>query len=96
MPPLTLKGINVDFPFTPYECQKEYMSKVIECLQNVSVLYGPSNMPIMLLKLASYPGSAFFVKCNWPSGQIEVGQHVQKNKLASYQPEIINAGINTN
>uniref|UniRef100_A0A8C7U612 Regulator of telomere elongation helicase 1 n=1 Tax=Oncorhynchus mykiss TaxID=8022 RepID=A0A8C7U612_ONCMY len=34
MPPLTLKGINVDFPFTPYECQKEYMSKVIECLQN--------------------------------------------------------------
>uniref|UniRef100_A0A8C8JUH5 Regulator of telomere elongation helicase 1 n=1 Tax=Oncorhynchus tshawytscha TaxID=74940 RepID=A0A8C8JUH5_ONCTS len=34
MPPLTLKGINVDFPFTPYECQKDYMSKVIECLQN--------------------------------------------------------------
>uniref|UniRef100_A0A8C7H901 Regulator of telomere elongation helicase 1 n=1 Tax=Oncorhynchus kisutch TaxID=8019 RepID=A0A8C7H901_ONCKI len=34
MPPVTLKGINVDFPFTPYECQKDYMSKVIECLQN--------------------------------------------------------------
>ncbi|XP_070300522.1 regulator of telomere elongation helicase 1 isoform X3 [Salvelinus sp. IW2-2015] len=34
MPPLTLKGITVDFPFTPYECQKDYMSKVIECLQN--------------------------------------------------------------
>ncbi|XP_036388440.1 regulator of telomere elongation helicase 1 isoform X1 [Megalops cyprinoides] len=34
MPPLTLRGITVDFPFTPYECQKEYMKKVIECLQN--------------------------------------------------------------
>ena len=39
MPPLTVKGITVDFPFDPYECQKEYMSKVIECLQNVSVLF---------------------------------------------------------
>uniref|UniRef100_A0AAR2L997 Regulator of telomere elongation helicase 1 n=1 Tax=Pygocentrus nattereri TaxID=42514 RepID=A0AAR2L997_PYGNA len=34
MPPLTLRGITVDFPFTPYPCQKDYMSKVIECLQN--------------------------------------------------------------
>ncbi|KAL1021284.1 hypothetical protein UPYG_G00011180 [Umbra pygmaea] len=34
MPKLTLKGISVDFPFTPYECQKDYMNKVIECLQN--------------------------------------------------------------
>uniref|UniRef100_A0A6Q2X2B9 Regulator of telomere elongation helicase 1 n=1 Tax=Esox lucius TaxID=8010 RepID=A0A6Q2X2B9_ESOLU len=34
MPPLVLKGITVDFPFTPYECQKDYMNKVIECLQN--------------------------------------------------------------
>ncbi|KAG9331200.1 hypothetical protein JZ751_019914 [Albula glossodonta] len=34
MPPITLRGITVDFPFTPYECQKDYMSKVIECLQN--------------------------------------------------------------
>ncbi|KAJ8016436.1 hypothetical protein DPEC_G00007190 [Dallia pectoralis] len=33
MPPLVLKGITVDFPFTPYECQKDYMNKVIECLQ---------------------------------------------------------------
>jgi hypothetical protein len=38
----------------------------------------------------------FFVKCHWPSGQIEVGQHVQINTLASYQPELVNAGIDTN
>ncbi|XP_069035422.1 regulator of telomere elongation helicase 1 isoform X3 [Lepisosteus oculatus] len=34
MPKITLKGIAVDFPFTPYKCQEDYMNKVIECLQN--------------------------------------------------------------
>uniref|UniRef100_A0AAQ4PPV0 Regulator of telomere elongation helicase 1 n=1 Tax=Gasterosteus aculeatus aculeatus TaxID=481459 RepID=A0AAQ4PPV0_GASAC len=33
MPSLTLKGVTVNFPFTPYDCQKDYMGKVIECLQ---------------------------------------------------------------
>lgn len=28
-------GIDVDFPFEPYECQKRYMEKVITCLQKV-------------------------------------------------------------
>ncbi|XP_072015977.1 regulator of telomere elongation helicase 1-like [Amphiura filiformis] len=27
------RGVNIEFPFEPYECQKNYMSKVIECLQ---------------------------------------------------------------
>ncbi|XP_076596702.1 regulator of telomere elongation helicase 1 isoform X1 [Chaetodon auriga] len=30
---LTLNGVTVNFPFPPYDCQKDYMSKVIECLQ---------------------------------------------------------------
>ncbi|XP_051528056.1 regulator of telomere elongation helicase 1-like isoform X2 [Myxocyprinus asiaticus] len=34
MPHLKLRGVTVDFPFTPYPCQEDYMSKVIECLQN--------------------------------------------------------------
>ncbi|MCJ8737913.1 hypothetical protein PDJAM_G00029500 [Pangasius djambal] len=34
MPSLTLRGVTVDFPFTPYPCQTDYMSKVLECLQN--------------------------------------------------------------
>ncbi|MBN3310348.1 RTEL1 helicase, partial [Amia calva] len=34
MPKITLKGLTVDFPFTPYKCQEDYMNKVIECLQN--------------------------------------------------------------
>ncbi|XP_043912911.1 regulator of telomere elongation helicase 1 [Protopterus annectens] len=33
MPKLLLNGITVDFPFSPYKCQEDYMSKVIECLQ---------------------------------------------------------------
>ncbi|CAL8363813.1 unnamed protein product [Lota lota] len=33
MPLLTINGVTINFPFTPYECQNDYMSKVIECLQ---------------------------------------------------------------
>ncbi|XP_070766663.1 regulator of telomere elongation helicase 1 [Enoplosus armatus] len=33
MPSLTLSGVTVNFPFPPYDCQRDYMGKVIECLQ---------------------------------------------------------------
>ncbi|XP_068207931.1 regulator of telomere elongation helicase 1 homolog [Palaemon carinicauda] len=33
MPEVILNGVPVRFPFEPYEVQKTYMSKVIECLQ---------------------------------------------------------------
>ncbi|KAL6120230.1 rtel1 [Pungitius sinensis] len=33
MPSLTVNGVTVNFPFAPYDCQKDYMGKVIECLQ---------------------------------------------------------------
>ncbi|XP_013214103.2 regulator of telomere elongation helicase 1 isoform X1 [Ictidomys tridecemlineatus] len=33
MPKIVLNGVTVDFPFQPYQCQQEYMSKVLECLQ---------------------------------------------------------------
>ncbi|XP_068453212.1 regulator of telomere elongation helicase 1 isoform X2 [Clinocottus analis] len=33
MPSLTLNGVTVNFPFPPYDCQKDYMAKVLECLQ---------------------------------------------------------------
>lgn len=36
MPKITLNGVTVDFPFQPYKCQEEYMSKVLECLQKVT------------------------------------------------------------
>ncbi|XP_040295030.1 regulator of telomere elongation helicase 1 isoform X2 [Bufo bufo] len=33
MPQLQLCGVTLDFPFTPYKCQEDYMSRVLECLQ---------------------------------------------------------------
>ncbi|KAM6163903.1 LOW QUALITY PROTEIN: regulator of telomere elongation helicase 1 [Rhynchocyon petersi] len=33
MPKITLNGVTVDFPFQPYQCQRDYMAKVLECLQ---------------------------------------------------------------
>jgi len=36
MPRLTVRGVTVEFPFQPYECQEAYMAKVLECLQKVS------------------------------------------------------------
>ncbi|KAF5297275.1 hypothetical protein FQA39_LY12114 [Lamprigera yunnana] len=33
MPSVVIRGIHVSFPYEPYELQKEYMNKVIECLQ---------------------------------------------------------------
>jgi len=30
---VTINGIDIDFPFEPYQCQIQYMQKVIECLQ---------------------------------------------------------------
>jgi len=37
MPQIPIAGIGVSFPFTPYPCQKDFMEKVIQALQTVSV-----------------------------------------------------------
>lgn len=34
---LKIKNVSIDFPYEPYECQKIYMEKVIECLLNVKI-----------------------------------------------------------
>ncbi|XP_028407284.1 regulator of telomere elongation helicase 1-like [Dendronephthya gigantea] len=33
MPVIKVRGVEIDFPYKPYDCQVNYMSKVIECLQ---------------------------------------------------------------
>ena len=34
MPQVTINNVDVDFPFTPYKCQEDYMSHVIRALQS--------------------------------------------------------------
>ncbi len=36
MPTVLLEGLEVKFPYDPYEIQKDLMSAVIKCIQNVS------------------------------------------------------------
>ncbi|CAD6208027.1 GSCOCG00010302001-RA-CDS [Cotesia congregata] len=55
MPDIKLNNIIVNFPFEPYEVQKVYMSKVIECLQNKKhgVLESPTGTGKTLCLLCS-------------------------------------------
>ncbi|XP_041080710.1 regulator of telomere elongation helicase 1-like isoform X3 [Polyodon spathula] len=55
MPTIQLNGITVDFPFTPYQCQEDYMSRVITCLQNKvnGVLESPTGTGKTLCLLCS-------------------------------------------
>jgi hypothetical protein len=39
MPVLDVHGVRVDFPFQLYDCQKELVWKVIECLQKVRFFF---------------------------------------------------------
>lgn len=52
---ITIRGIPVNFPFEPYEIQKSYMEKVIECLQNETngVLESPTGTGKTLSLLCS-------------------------------------------
>ncbi|XP_066240520.1 regulator of telomere elongation helicase 1 isoform X1 [Saccopteryx leptura] len=55
MPKITLNGVTVDFPFHPYKCQEEYMTKVLECLQQKvnGVLESPTGTGKTLCLLCS-------------------------------------------
>lgn len=41
MPVMKIDGIDVDFPYKPYESQTKYMSMVIRCLKQVRVGFVP-------------------------------------------------------
>ncbi|XP_014290418.1 regulator of telomere elongation helicase 1 homolog [Halyomorpha halys] len=55
MSKVTIEGIEVDFPFEPYEEQVKYMTKVIECLENrkFGVLESPTGTGKTLSLLCS-------------------------------------------
>ncbi|ENN80564.1 hypothetical protein YQE_03016, partial [Dendroctonus ponderosae] len=52
---IDINGIPVDFPFKPYDIQKDYMKKVIECIQNetTAVLESPTGTGKTLSLLCS-------------------------------------------
>jgi hypothetical protein len=35
---VNIKGVEINFPYKPYDCQVKYMEKVIQCLQEVCTL----------------------------------------------------------
>lgn len=55
MPTVAIRGVSVDFPFEPYDLQKKYMEKVLECLQNETngVLESPTGTGKTLSLLCS-------------------------------------------
>ncbi|XP_001653621.2 regulator of telomere elongation helicase 1 homolog [Aedes aegypti] len=55
MPEYQINGITVNFPFEPYQVQRDYMSRVIECLQNSTngVLESPTGTGKTLSLLCS-------------------------------------------
>uniref|UniRef100_A0A182PWK2 Regulator of telomere elongation helicase 1 homolog n=1 Tax=Anopheles epiroticus TaxID=199890 RepID=A0A182PWK2_9DIPT len=55
MPQFVINGVSVNFPFEPYELQKNYMTKVIECLQKKTngVLESPTGTGKTLSLLCS-------------------------------------------
>ncbi|KAF7270391.1 hypothetical protein GWI33_016625 [Rhynchophorus ferrugineus] len=52
---INIRGVPIQFPFTPYDIQKDYMEKVIECLQNEStaILESPTGTGKTLCLLCS-------------------------------------------
>lgn len=58
MPVYNLKGVNINFPFDAYECQKDFMEKVIDCLQGQSngLLESPTGTGKTLCLLCSVLG----------------------------------------
>lgn len=48
-------GVLVDFPYEPYDVQKRYMEKVLECLQNVCMTVLLSFVVVMYVTFA-FPG----------------------------------------
>ncbi|XP_055586273.1 regulator of telomere elongation helicase 1 homolog [Uranotaenia lowii] len=58
MPEYQINGIPVNFPFEPYQVQRDYMTKVIECLQNSTngVLESPTGTGKTLSLLCSSLG----------------------------------------
>lgn len=59
---IDINGLDVKFPFEPYQLQRDYMSKVIEALQNEqnAVLESPTGENKKVLKIQFHKFLKFF------------------------------------
>lgn len=55
MPLQVIRGVTVDFPYDPYECQVAYMEKVLECLDKRTNALLESPTGTGKVRLSRYP-----------------------------------------
>lgn len=81
MPEFTIGGIPVSFPFEPYNVQRRYMEKVIECLDRSanSVLESPTGTGKTLSLLCSTLGWVLEKK-----RQVQTSMDEQLSKVAAF------------
>lgn len=62
---LEFDGINIEFPYVPYQCQAEYMAKVIEALKNNknAVLESPTGLTRIILCIHLGTGKTLCLLC---------------------------------
>lgn len=84
MPEFVISNIPVSFPFEPYDVQRRYMEKVIECLDKSanSVLESPTGTGKTLSLLCSTLGWVLEKK-----RQVQTSMDEQLNKVAAFNKE---------
>uniref|UniRef100_A0A8C4QQN9 Regulator of telomere elongation helicase 1 homolog n=1 Tax=Eptatretus burgeri TaxID=7764 RepID=A0A8C4QQN9_EPTBU len=73
MPKLFVRGIEVDFPFTPYKCQEDYMERVITCLEMNGVLESPTGTGKTICLL--WRGTCMARAPCWPASAVTEGSY---------------------
>ena len=78
MPTLSIRNINVEFPFEPYPCQLDYMDKVIEALSTGSnaLLESPTGTGKTLCLLCASLAWQYSEKLKAPTGRIQIGYNL--------------------
>ncbi|XP_039441302.1 regulator of telomere elongation helicase 1 homolog [Culex pipiens pallens] len=84
MPEYLINGIPVNFPFEPYQVQRDYMARVIECLQNSSngVLESPTGTGKTLSLLCSSLAWILHKKA-----QVQASQRTNVGELKEFEFE---------
>ncbi|KAL9696154.1 hypothetical protein quinque_015439 [Culex quinquefasciatus] len=84
MPEYLINGIPVNFPFEPYQVQRDYMARVIECLQNSSngVLESPTGTGKTLSLLCSSLAWILHKKA-----QVQASQRTNVSELKEFEFE---------